>query len=101
MEQNFIQQEMELWRESENVAYLQQLESALSENFSPTIYRQREGGDQGYIYYYYHHSLLLSFFFFFFDLVYIIIILSFSSSLFNLAVIEVMVCSSHPTCMES
>jgi rapamycin-insensitive companion of mTOR len=43
---NFIHSEMQLWKDEENVAYLQSIEASLSEALSPTIWRQREGADQ-------------------------------------------------------
>ena len=44
-ELDFITNEMQLWKDEENVAYLQSIEAALSEALSPTIWRQREGAE--------------------------------------------------------
>lgn len=47
-EMDFITSEMELWKETESVAYLLAIEASLSEALSPTIWKQREGADQRY-----------------------------------------------------
>jgi len=51
-ETNFIAQEMELWKNEKNTAYVVTVERVLSEAFSPSIYKHREtdhGGDGVYL----------------------------------------------------